>query len=101
MNRLFVGILTGLAGHAALAAGDPGHPCLIEPYQRIEMRSPAEAIIDKEGDVVDARILRPLGLGCSEAALEAIRAWKYRPATLNGRHVAVYLTVTVRFQLQR
>ena len=47
MNRLFLGLLTGLAGHAALAAGDPGHPCLIEPYQRIEMRSPAEAIIDK------------------------------------------------------
>ena len=61
----------------------------------------AEAIIDKAGNVVDVRILRPLGLGCSEAALEAIKSWKYRPAMLNTRAVAVYLTVTVNFRLSR
>jgi outer membrane biosynthesis protein TonB len=28
-----------------------------------------------------------------------VRKWRYRPAQLNGRPVAVYLTVTVKFQL--
>jgi protein TonB len=59
-----------------------------------------EAIIDKNGTVTDARTLRGLPMGVSEAALDAVRKWKYRPATLNGRPVAVYLTVTVTFTLQ-
>ncbi len=59
-----------------------------------------EAIIDKQGNVTDARVLRGLPMGLSEAATNAILRWKYRPATLNGRPVAVYLTVTVNFTLQ-
>ncbi|HPC83801.1 MAG TPA: energy transducer TonB [Thermoanaerobaculaceae bacterium] len=58
-----------------------------------------EAIIDREGQVVGARVLRDIGMGCGNAALQAVRQWRYRPATLNGRTVAVYLTVTVRFEL--
>lgn len=58
-----------------------------------------EAIIDRGGQVVDARVLRDLGMGCGNAALQAVRQWRYRPATLNGRAVSVYLTVTVRFEL--
>jgi periplasmic protein TonB len=59
-----------------------------------------EAIIDKQGNVTDCRILRGLPMGISEAAVAAIQRWKYRPATLNARPVAVYLTVTVTFTLQ-
>ena len=59
-----------------------------------------EAIIDKQGNVTDARVLRGLPMGVSEAATAAIQKWKYTPATLNGRPVSVYLTVTVTFTLQ-
>jgi protein TonB len=59
-----------------------------------------EAIIDRQGNVTDARILRGLPMGVSEAAVAAIQKWKYTPATLNGRPVSVYLTVTVTFTLQ-
>ncbi len=59
-----------------------------------------EAIIDKQGNVTDARVLRGLPMGVSEAATAAIQKWKYKPATLNGRPVSVYLTVTVTFTLQ-
>ncbi|NLH11477.1 MAG: energy transducer TonB [Holophagae bacterium] len=58
-----------------------------------------EAIIDTSGNIVDVRVLRDIGLGCGEAALQAIRGWRYQPATLNGRLVSVYLTITVNFQL--
>jgi protein TonB len=58
-----------------------------------------EAIIDTSGQVVDGRVLRDIGMGCGQAALQAVRQWRYRPATLNGRAVSVYLTVTVRFEL--
>ena len=59
-----------------------------------------EAIIDKQGNVTDARVLRGLPMGISEAAAAAIQRWKYKPAMLNGRPVSVYLTVTVTFTLQ-
>lgn len=58
-----------------------------------------EAVIDRNGNVVDARVLRDIGLGCGSAALQAVRQWRYQPAIRNGRRIAVYLTVTVRFEL--
>jgi RND family efflux transporter MFP subunit len=85
MNRLFLGLLTGFAGHAAVA-GDPGYPCLLEPYQRIELRSPAEAIIDKVlvqrgARVQQGQLLVQLDIGVEDAALAAA---KYRSA-MEGR----------------
>jgi len=58
-----------------------------------------EAVIDESGDVVDVRVLRDIGFGCAQAAVEAVRSWKYWPATLNGRPVSVYLEVRVSFRL--
>ncbi len=59
-----------------------------------------EAIIDKEGNVKDLKVLRGLGLGLDEAAVRAVSQWKYTPTFYNGRPVEVILTVTVNFQLQ-
>lgn len=57
------------------------------------------ATIDQSGQVVDARILKDIGFGCGEAALQAVRQWRYEPATLKGRNVSVYLEITVDFRL--
>jgi hypothetical protein len=35
-----------------------------------------------------------------EAAIDAVRQWKYRPTLLNGEPVEVITTVTVTFTLQ-
>jgi protein TonB len=59
-----------------------------------------EAIIDQTGTVTNARILKSLPMGLAEAAVEAVKQWKYKPATLNGRPVSVYFTLTVNFKLQ-
>ena len=44
--------------------------------------------------------MRPLEMGLTEAAVEAVKQWKYEPSTLDGRPVEVLITVTVRFSLQ-
>ena len=77
---------------------DPRYP---EVARRVKVQGPVilEAIIARDGQVVDARILRDIGFGCGEAALEAVRQWRYQPARLNGRNVTVYLRITVNFQL--
>jgi outer membrane biosynthesis protein TonB len=34
------------------------------------------------------------------AAEESVRSWKYRPAQLNGKPIAVHAKVNVRFSLE-
>ncbi len=57
------------------------------------------AVIDERGDVVDVRVVRGLPMGCGDAAADAVRSWRYRPATLNDRPVSVELDVRVTFRL--
>ena len=58
-----------------------------------------EAVIDETGAVTRARILTGLRFGLDEAALEAIERWRFEPATLNGKPVAVLYNLTVNFRL--
>jgi TonB family protein len=58
-----------------------------------------EAVIDEKGNVTDVRVLKGLPMGLSEAAVDAIQNWKFKPATLEGRPVQVYYVLTVNFQV--
>ena len=66
---------------------------------RVEGQVVIEALIGMTGDVVETRVLRSTPM-FAEAALAAVRQWKYRPTLINGRPVPVVLTVTVTFRLQ-
>jgi periplasmic protein TonB len=59
-----------------------------------------QAIINKQGDVTDVKVLKPLPMGLGDAAAEAVAKWKFKPATLNGKPVDVYYNLTVNFTLQ-
>ena len=58
-----------------------------------------EATIGADGRVRDTRVLRSVPL-LDDAALSAVRQWEYEPTLLNGKPVAVIMTVTVNFRLQ-
>jgi TonB family protein len=58
-----------------------------------------ETLIDEQGNVTENRVLKGLPMGLSEAAVEAVRSWKFNPATLNGQAVPVYYSLVVNFQL--
>jgi protein TonB len=59
-----------------------------------------QAIIDKEGTVTNVKVLKGLSMGLSDEAVKAIKKWKFKPATLNGKPVDVYYNLTVNFRLQ-
>jgi TonB family protein len=59
-----------------------------------------EATIDATGTVSDARVVKSVP-ELDDAALEAVRQWKYRPTLLNGAPVPVIMTVTINFALPR
>ena len=58
-----------------------------------------ETIIDADGRVQSARVLRSIPL-LDAAALAAVTQWTYTPTLLNGTAVPVIMTVTVRFELR-
>jgi len=57
-----------------------------------------ETIIDLDGNVCDAAVLKGINPEADAAALAAVKQWRFRPATLNGKTVAVYFDLTVRFE---
>ncbi len=59
-----------------------------------------EATIGEDGQVINARVLRSVPL-LDQAALDAVRQWKYMPTQLNGVSVPVIMTVTVTFSLSQ
>lgn len=59
-----------------------------------------ETVIDEHGDVTDVKVLKGLPKGLSEAAVDAVRAWKFKPARKDGMPVAVFYVLTVNFTLK-
>jgi len=61
-----------------------------------------EAVIDEHGRVTNVKVLRGLPLGLEEAAVAAVKQWRFDPATtLDGRPVKVYYNLTINFRVLR
>jgi len=56
-------------------------------------------IVDKNGIPQNVHVTRGVGLGLDEKAVEAVKQYKFKPATENGKPVAVYLNVEVNFEI--
>lgn len=59
-----------------------------------------DALIDERGVVQEVHVVRGQPDGLSEAAVAAVRSWRFEPATLEGKPVAVEYSLTVSFRLQ-
>lgn len=60
-----------------------------------------DVLIDSEGKVVEAKLVSGPGGGLNEAALAAIRNFRFKPAQASGQAVAVRIRYTYRFVLER
>ena len=60
-----------------------------------------EAIVDERGRVGhDIKVVRSLGRGFDEAAVAAVRQWRFRPATRDGKPIKVRRIFPILFRLQ-
>ena len=99
----------GIGGGVYQIGGDVSQPVPIfkpEPEYSEEARKAKYSgtvllslIIDEHGNTRDIHIVRPLGLGLDEKAIEAVAKWRFRPALKGGRPVAVQAQVEVNFRL--
>lgn len=77
----------------------PQYP-LIAQRAQVEGVVVLEAVLDETGRVDRMRVLRSEPL-LDEAAVQAVRQWRYTPTLLNGIPVPVLMTITVKFSLHR
>jgi TonB family protein len=56
----------------------------------------AEILVNEAGIVTDARVLKSIP-PLDEAALKAVKEWRYDPTVVDGKAVPVRMTVTVNF----
>lgn len=56
-------------------------------------------VVGVDGRSHEIRVLRPLGKGLDEQAIEAVKQWKFSPGKKDGQPVAVMIKVEVQFRL--
>jgi periplasmic protein TonB len=56
-------------------------------------------IVDAQGNPQQAHVVRPLGMGLDEKALEAVRQYKFKPAMFKGKPVPVEINIEVNFRI--
>jgi len=56
-------------------------------------------VVGPDGKKRDIRVQRTLGLGLDEKAIEAVKTWRFEPATKDGKPVAVAINIEVDFRL--
>jgi len=58
-----------------------------------------EAVLDPAGRVTQLRVIRSAPL-FDQAAMDAVRQWRYTPSMYGGHPVSVLMTITIRFTLE-
>lgn len=55
--------------------------------------------VDERGNPTHVRVVRGMGMGLDEKAIEAVKQYRFKPAMENGRPVTVEMYVIVNFQI--
>lgn len=68
--------------------------------RQVEGKVFVQFIVDSNGNVTEPKILKDIGFGCGEAAIEAISSIKFTPGSHEGVEVPVNYTLPVLFKLK-
>jgi periplasmic protein TonB len=88
----------GISAPTAISSPDPQYT---EEARRAKKQGMCTLwlIVDSTGRPRDIRVVRGLGFGLDEKALEAVRNWRFQPALKDGKPVDVQISVEVEFHL--
>lgn len=99
----------GLGGGLMSVGGGVSAPILIhsvEPEFTEEARRSSyqgavsiQLIVDSQGNPQDAHVVKHLGMGLDEKALDAVRQYRFKPAMYEQQPVAVQMEVEIDFRL--
>ena len=66
----------------------------------IEGRVTVQFIVNEQGKVENARVVRGIGGGCDEEALKAVQKAEFEPGMQRGRPVRVQYALSINFRLE-
>lgn len=66
----------------------------------VQGRVYVKAYVNENGSVQKVELIKGIGAGCDEAAMEAVQKTKFKPGKQRGKSVKVQVTVPVLFKLQ-
>ncbi len=66
----------------------------------IEGRVIIQFVVDKNGDIINPRVVRGIGGGCDEEALKALEGAKFQPGRQRGKPVNVSYSLPISFSLK-
>jgi len=55
--------------------------------------------VDESGHATNMRVVKGIGLGLDEKALEAVNKWRFKPGLKDGKPVVVEAHIEVNFRL--
>ncbi|MBI4485247.1 MAG: energy transducer TonB, partial [Acidobacteria bacterium] len=59
-----------------------------------------EIVVRRDGTVGDVKLVKALGAGLDQRAVQAVRQWRFAPARRLGTPVDVIVEVSVEFKLR-
>lgn len=92
--RVSQGVTQGLKVHDVM----PQYPQMAK-IARVQGPVVLAAVIGKDGTIQNLHVISTASPLLNQAALEAVKQWRYRPYILNGEPVEVDTTITVNFTL--
>jgi TonB family protein len=95
-----VRISSGVAQGNLVKQVRPEYPAIAKFYKQsgvVIMR----AVIGVDGTLTALSVVHPAGMGLDEAAIDAVKQWRYNPYLLNGVPVEVETQITVNFNIGR
>lgn len=100
------GNMGGGAYHIGGGVSPPSILYKVEPEYSEEARKAKfqgevvlQIIVDEKGNPRDIKIIRPLGLGLDQKAVEAVEKWRFSPGKKDGKPVPVIAQISVNFRL--
>ena len=88
---------SGIMAANLLSSPTPAYPAPASAAQ-VQGEVVIEAVVGREGDVVEARVVSGPPL-LRDAALRAVQQWRYRPFEVDGKPAEVATTARVAFRL--
>jgi len=60
-----------------------------------------QLVVATDGTTKDIKATRPLQYGLTEKGIDAVKKWRFKPATKDGQPVSLQITVQVDFHIYR
>jgi periplasmic protein TonB len=93
-----VRVSSGVTQGLLIRKVEPSYPQMAK-IARVQGAVVLSALIGKDGVIQNLHVVSTASPLLNQAALEAVKQWRYRPYILNGEPVEVDTTITVNFTL--